>query len=1691
MKKLISFLLIICMMVPNAMTNTASAQVDNQTVIDLGIKLGTSKMNSSGNPLYDLGSFDPNNLEYVQIDFQNNSKYVASVNIVNENDKELSSVIKTNVGSLADGYSELDNSKRAPKNARVLMNLSFPDAPIGHYRLVIGNNSLGEAVTLLMLKTKLETADVNELADYLANNADILGIGVTEENKAATAEYLNGRSFYSISKLQYAVQCFLNGEEEDPKYSKVSPFLEPSLQNLIAFVEKTYQYLEEEYWDKDTCRWIGRPHVYNYRTGEFTLEGGNFIPDSATVIGKMANGSSVNAKAGQLSAEKKAALDEVVEKAKGYLEAGRDEEYRSAVKQIIAAGKEYIASGQISDKIINNFDESKTNNWYTTEGPLLEYSSYRATLEGDIWKAYATMMIEPEIYPLSSKRALYNEIDRSERTLDGSYTLPKEHWMLFVKSRPDEAIQFATKTAQSYVASNNTPQHKKASSAGGLGIEPMLVWYEGENILYSSYLSNDSESGIDQAAFLTVCEYLYGVEKSFIEHAVSYEDKADALAGSSPKELVDAATEAFYTLESDIALMKSGVQLTNTELYEIAKHYVALQDGVRIFRDEIVMGTEVDSGKDLFFDAEDKKAIKEKVNDDPDLNETYNTVKSTIDDVPINILKEVHDDIMTDDLDLIAAKYKRWVQRRNQSFKVPAGAKYAKMTITLPSRCNTVTGLGYTWFDTFALTSNGGSTIEIPNADFEKGNNGKPSFWNDTSTGNGVAKWQTGDLKRANSGSGSLYLENPDEGSQAQWTSDAFDVVEDTYTMSFCVSNLAKHNEDIGSAEINNINPVDGAYVTIYCYDENDNLVYTSGNFAYNAAGTPTDANGKVNGYNSLYQAAGIAYLVDGDESYAVKAKYALDLQMSQHIQGNHHWMVYNKRPLGDNDAYGEVQEGRNANSFGTIYEIVKNVKLSDGTALYTKEEKQKLVSKVDYYIRNLVSIKEITATDGAAVMNGFTNWQMDMNCGTVMLASAFGYDKDYQGHSLGEFYPENKEGNTFTTEEYETILKNHPGERAEDIVLTRKDCEDIGVILRYARTYLDNASYSLKAIFTDNIKADGGYPASLRYHGAFMEKVLVIAKAMRNMYGINWFTDPEVNLSHIFKFYTKIMTPRFADGGISTPVYGDHGLSNGGEYYFLGGYWDEIDDEQLRAQVYRTWELGGKAKMGYSGEANAMQILFGLGECDVPDYKESITLDSSVYASAFGVIQFRNNFMVDNKESYLSLAARTYGDMEHKHADNFGMIMYADNVPLIIDVGVGNYWAASKADMTSSAAHGTVQLMTSETNASNTPDTVTQEEWYGPCEEEITWFEGKRNTDAEYTGKADYFRGSYTGNNGKVTRNVAMLKDGFEAYVVWDQIDGSNYGSRFNLPTLSARDPEVKGNVITVHGFENIDLEAHVLEGDLSTLEQETMSAVGSFPIPEGYEVSVAQVLRWQQTGDKNLMTVLFPKTDERGSISVSEIAQSTDNTSGYAIRHSGGNTVVVLANDTDEDVVMATGTTAELKDMMSTADQSYTGTVTVPAGHMMLLSSNQSSEALATPGSSGGSSTGAGAAPVQQQPGGNSTTPSTGGLEQMEKPAEDAGQAAGAVEVKLRKASKTLYISTKKGGLNRWKAILPSKLTQYKKAGYTVTFRSSDKKVAVVSSKGNIRAKKTGKATITVKFKLGNKTVTKKCKITVRANK
>ncbi|MGN0243809.1 MAG: Ig-like domain-containing protein [Lachnospiraceae bacterium] len=1022
----------------------------------------------------------------------------------------------------------------------------------------------------------------------------------------------------------------------------------------------------------------------------------------------------------------------------------------------------------------------------------------------------------------------------------------------------------------------------------------------------------------------------------------------DTLPGSYPSNLVNKVTDKIAELQDALNNEK--------DPYKIIEVWTDLDDANLEMRDAIVLSMDVNEKNNIFFSEQEVEELGERISNDPELAATYQGVKNIADRQDVEELTQLRYDKL-DNGEGLNSNYKLWYGASNCNFTVPANASSVYFTATLPAKYNEAEGLGHIWFDNIVITANSGAKAEVPNNIFRYGSATKPSYWNgyvyDAQTNEVIGdidkgisnlpsgtlsdyvKFQKGDQNYASSGSNSVYLCNPTSDVYTQWRSDNFELAADSYTMSYQIKQEGKFSGG------------NGLIVQVHYLDATGKEIGASNEYSTNVVGN-------ISGYtsgNMTYQCATLCYIVTGDEKYAKVAKAGLYIYLEEALQGMHSWEDYyhhGRPPYGD--VFGAVQNGRSAATIGTMYAVMKNVRLSDGSPLFSVGEKRQLLVSINDFIGDLMDIRDRTVIPVTEIAEGISNWETDMAMGSSLLGMGFAHD----------------DGSMYTDEEViEAGYVTADGKA--DRAAMQKDIE-----LPYAIRYIDNTTQTIKGTLVSEIRDDGAWPESINYHGAMLEKLASYSMGSRYCIGVDLFTytrdyeDPEEQerygvlstLAKMLKYYTQVQAPRYTNGNASQPAFGDGKFDSGTNFKYCGAYWKEMYDKwdpndpsteqyhELARDMYGVWTRAGRPRPQQANEENMMQFFFVHSEWPKEDQafldKFSENQKSNDFMKYFGTYIFRNNFDVIDKrtnqykESYVAFMAQDKAT-GHNHYDQGSFIMYADSIPLVIDPGMDNYWSAAKTVLLSTDSHSTVQLKKSANAYDNVQKYVNDREFYA-------------------SDKMDMARivGTCQGSTGQFQRTYAFVKDGFEAHVIWDQISGTSFGSRINfvLATKEVLPKSFTGNKITAESFNGESLDIFVLEGDTSTYTgSEQLKASGDLSKRAGESNPIVDVLRLENEGNDNYLTVLFPRNSAgtRGTLTTEEITVSGKNKiHGYKLIHNNGeHTVYVVTNDRQS--AQTVTLPADVRSMMDEQGTEYAANepIQIAANTMMLFTSNMKDEA------------------------------------------------------------------------------------------------------------------------------------------------
>ncbi|MGN0243175.1 MAG: heparinase II/III family protein [Lachnospiraceae bacterium] len=1640
-----------------------------------------------------------------------------------------------------------------------------------------------------------------------------------------------------VAKFSYNLTLMLVAEQEISGSNAVS------LSNLIAFTKEALEEQEE----KDN------------------------ISDSAT------------ATAGQLDQDAVGEMYALIEESEAAIASEDLGLQGQLINEMIDAIYDVFSSGKIDNTIVF---ESK--NPYMDYGNTLLYSKYRAKLDGLVMQAKALLLVDEDMYPVSAKIAMQEEIDRAELALardkDGKskMTFPFTKTRMFHASFDDSMIQLATYYPSQVVNFNMS----------SYGLEPMIGWYQTQHVLYESYVTTELEptyagyvhnstsadpnkfydaatndfnygkaeneriallqfdlsdirgfiksakvrlvskntnrynanvyneydfdrdtlsfnkmvevngayeeagkglvsgdligtflsNGQDKISYFDItgtavsekekdepmtisfqqivygnpCSYytafatsdkskhpclevissevslnslytyvdkIIAQQAELIDNGVGYTDIKKAKVGAYEQTKLNAAKQALAQLRT----LRAG----STDVYAIGEACADYLDAAYEMRMSIALSTdiEVDENSEatgnIFYSAEEIEHLKERIKTDDNMGAAYDAMKEELRSINLETTKDYWERWQANDITLwrenkafatpgasTGDKYTTGRSIKNQNNKAifedftddqketyAANGSKAYITLTLDSGDNDTTGYwssdgkvgcGEVWIDNLQITPNTAENVEIPNASFETPalTNDRPAQWTCITEGNGIGKWDSNPAN-VSSGSKSLYFHNPDGTSKVVWQSDPFYMPYDTgYEIYYNIKQLGIFEEC-------------GVRLQVHLMVDENTVIDSKENF-YNAKTKPSVTG--VGGYNPTSQRAAVmAMLADNGKDkdyYAELAKLYLYLYLDEISQGIETWLTVNARPDGI-DSYGAVQVGRGASGVGATYSILKYMKYSDGTPVFTEKEKEDLAEKVMYVMRDLADIRDRFTLTRAEVSAGAGNWQSDMATGGTLLALAFDNE------------------------------------------------------LPYAKQFFYSNMRQAESMLLVSIGEDGSWPESVRYHNSAVGKLAVVGKALRATTGIDWFADKDIKFYRAFEYLCQIQTPRYANGNASTPWFGDHTLTDGSELYMCGLYSDEVVDTypELAARMKGTWENAGTPTPSLGGEDVQIQAFFGHEKDDQISkdlvQEEMAKITSTDYAKGFGTYIFRNNFMVSGKESYLAMQIQDK-QTGHCHQDQLSFIMYADNIPLVVDPGASpSYWGANSGYYKNSYNHSTVVYSqdAGRTAYHNTPYSSNFTSYY--------------SSDSLDTVRGWKYATTKLNEGEEHTREIAFIKNGFEAYVIWDQISGATYGTSFMLPLYT---PEkntfvADGNKYTAKMWSGINLDINILQGDVDSVKSERYDLNGNFKKNRDEDYPRYDLFEIQNQGNDDYLVVLFPQTNERGTLTTKEIVAGEV----YQLIHSSGKSVYVAVNNTNKPKTFSIEgvSLTDLKSLNNATPIVYAAgaEITVPKYQMVVLSSevtttqdetnetdnsnNSASKPLPSmPGSTGGAAAGGGGVSATDGPvyvsGDNSKTDvslpgvsnapyakettvngtftlnvtigndayysiNNGKYVKYTEPVTvSAGDTITYFTVNQISGLKTRAIQITVGDDYGSGVVTPSvkktiKVTLGKKkkvkvlnaGGAKITYMSGNKKVVKVSKKGKLTPVKKGKAKVAIKVTLGEKTY--KLKTTVKVTK
>lgn len=1275
-----------------------------------------------------------------------------------------------------------------------------------------------------------------------------------------------------------------------------------------------------------------------------------------------------SAKPGTLDKEKGDVLRAVLNEAEAALDEQTKTAYSAYCSTIISIGKEYFSSGKISDEVVKTSKENNGN------GNLLEYSEYRAKLEGLVWAARAQLMCEPQMYTMAAKRSLEEQIEEAESALDGTYQFPYGRSREFLSARDDEAIQFVT--------GHKVVTHNYNSN--DYGLEPVLTWYKSENIAASSYITMDIEP----------------VYATFINHGSSnkndiYGNYLDSVAvgkGSGDRvallqfdlrQIPDSVVSAQLKLTTKKNGGKIALNLEEDNWDGNAvsgKIYEELY-GQNFSPRLLTKFTTQSAGKQMTLDVTDAvtgqflqdqkisfslSAVEANYPIDfygtsENVEEGYRPVLTvTVASAQENRLEEKYKEV----LELIE-EFRSGAQAGEEKGQYPA--EYLDAVNETADRLVSLYNSGER--DVYVL---GKAMVDAQDAVREARDNrilnlddGGNLFMNEEDIENIREKTETveelAEIKETVMETADLYtsaelkeiyelvsndkIQTLNENGYKVWSqikSINFNAPEGTAQAYIQVSLSPEDYEGngIGHAWLDDIEIIpsrsNNADIPNADFEEKDsgwNFVKennTQGQFddtyAFSGTGSLYIENTGENA-DGYWKSDSFALEEDSFE-LRFKAKYddkfkGNGLNIVVHFLDKDGSEIGTTDPLGKNTKSALVLD----TAYMSGYQTAAIAYMLTGDQEYAKKSFWYMMLFLDDHLQGV----EYWLINNARP-DGFDNYggvQEGRNANTLATAYSLIKDADLFGGD------EELEQNFYTKVEYLLSdlldLRDRMELAVDEVAVGSSNWQtdmSIGAAmlamsfydkLDNAQQYIDNGKYIVQGQLHTSVREDGAWPESIRYHVTVVSKMAMFAKALRNVTGEDWFSpDSPVQLAKMMKFLVEVQTPAYADGNIDAPVVGDDSLGAGDKFSLLGCYWDEVAKEnpELGQQMYETWVKAGSPLGNFGSEDNILQNFFLNPDFEdeyewVDEYE--LALESSDYAAPFGIYQLRNHYGTGN-DTYLAFIANEEA-IGHNHYDQLSFSMYYNSTPLVVDPGIETYFGSSKGTYMTTGSHATVQFANEK----------------GFADLGTTSYDRSMSS----TELLDQVQASTAYGDAVLTRTIAYAKTDRELFVIRDRISGGEYQTRWNLPVAAENMVITDENRIDIEGFDGVRMTVLMLEGS-GSIETEQIRGAGELPVKSGKTSPLVDVLHVNgSSGQSGYLSVLIPYVGDAAEITY-ELAETSED--GYRLyRIEAGEDIYLLAvNDTGEEHIQMLG--SEVYTALDDGSKAE-GEITVGAGQMRLL--------------------------------------------------------------------------------------------------------------------------------------------------------
>ncbi len=665
-----------------------------------------------------------------------------------------------------------------------------------------------------------------------------------------------------------------------------------------------------------------------------------------------------------------------------------------------------------------------------------------------------------------------------------------------------------------------------------------------------------------------------------------------------------------------------------------------------------------------------------------------------------------------------------------------------------------------------------------------------------------------------------------------------------TGSASLTVNSMVKQEGYLNGFNGNPITADNGVIYRIRYYDIDGNEISGGSqhyfNFRYSANQRPSWG-------DAFY------YMITGDTVSAQKVKYGLLTFASDFLES----VEVNEQTNMECNARGEVQLGRQLSVMLSMYSVIED---ADVFTDYEMEQFEVMVERlVDY----CVSRRDNSVYKDEQVMN--SNWYTDMFLGSACTALAF-----------REEDPDN------------------PGMMQSKIF--------------HANEIIDGAEWQQKVNLENNISNSGAYSESLRYMWAAYSRVASSSKFYSNCMNDNWFINTKLPLIFEFGVQTQTAPYTYTNGNVSSPTHGDTNITEGAQgMAMLAQYAPEVEEVNptLAAMMLSTWERAG-SPVRCDTEGVPLTVFFlpldTSNRNNIP-----FTLTSTDYYHEYSPIMYRNNPGRNNETLAVGISATR--DMAHGHEDQGSFTLFKNGAFLVVDTSVENYWdTSSKGIYLSSSNHACftfystsasepireINLDNNANNMSNHIQTVDVASASGVSDLIYSSF----NDSVDKTVTKIEVQGA--GGGGEHYRHFAMLKNGMDSIVIWDQVKDNSSYTQFNLPVAAYETQVDQANrKATSIGYYNYNVETNFLYPEDTSIVYDRMRAANVVPQLPDMDYPYQEVLRSisAERGQSQLNVVTPVQKGENG-ITTEKIDVGDEDILAYKLTAANGASSVIVIN-------------------------------------------------------------------------------------------------------------------------------------------------------------------------------------------------